>query len=394
MIEILCDAVAFCYGPISTLDTTIKYFRSMCGEQGKENNIKITLLACGSSLELANSGLYDTILECNTESEKELEKYKYLFKNSHIFINDTNPVSARYAAQFHHLSLVYIDILFWMWPDIPSYLENADYYFIEDFTGVTENIDRIGRNIKNPIIVGPILDESFREAGESVNRRENKLLVSFGGIESALTQSGINTNYPYFVTEILLKSLEIFNPFDTVIISGGKKAMDRLRLKYNRPGGNIFFDTLPHGEFLKELSTASKVVASPGLTTAYEIFAYQVPVMFLPSQNYSQYLQLEKFRELKLAPYSFDWCDVMTTGIDEYEHEEKAVRKVLECITTFENHETMHTQLENKLTRFYREKNGYFRPFMDSQTGYMKSLGCNGAVEMARRLVGLIDGPG
>lgn len=380
MIEILCDAVAFCFGPISTLNTTIKYLKSQCQEKNLE--IKVTLLACDSSLELADPNVYDTILQCDTESQEELSKFESLFKKSHFFINDTNPISAKYASQFSNLILVYIDILFWMWPEVPIFLKNSDFYFIENFNGVDKNIQRIGQDIKNPIIVGPILDESFKKQGE--NNRENKLLVSFGGIESALTRSGINTNYPDLITDILLTSLESNNPFDNVVITGGKKAINKLSQKYSFQ--NIHFYMMPHEAFLKELSKVCKAAISPGLTTAYEVFAYQVPAMFLPSQNYSQYLQLEKFRRLQLAPHSFDWIDVMSTGIREYEAEEIAVRKVLECINKFEKDPAMHEKLTHALIGFFQENTAEFKTHLDSQAQYLHSLGSSGALKIARVL--------
>ncbi len=80
----------------------------------------------------------------------------------------------------------------------------------------------------------------------------------------------------------------------------------------------------------------------------------------------------------------------MATGIGEYEIEEMGVRKVLECITTFEKDKAMHHKLKDGIIHFFREKMDYFEPFMDIQSRYMHSLGSNGAIEISRNLIRLI----
>jgi len=379
--RILCDAVPFCFGPISTLNTVIRYLRIFLDRAYKSNKVEIMLLADKTSMELADPILYDKILKCNTESTEELKKYDNLFKTSDIFISNTNPISTMYATNFKNLQPIYIDILFWMWPNIPQYLKNVDFYFIENFKDVNINMKKFGFGIKNPIIVGPIIDESY--IVDKIDKNKNILLISYGGMESSLTKPGINTNYPFLVTKIIMDVLMENNPFDKIVITGRKKVINSLSKMYKVK--NVYFKYLPHNRFLTTLAHSSKVLISPGLTTIYETFAYGKHVMFLPSQNYSQYLQLKKLRELELAPFSFDWDDVMVTKIREYEIEEKGVKKVLDCIKMFEMNTLGQQKLKEDVLRFFSKPYNTF-DIIKRQREYYESLGPNGGKKIAEIL--------
>lgn len=384
--RILCDAVPFCFGPISTLNTVIKYLRSILNKSYKSNEVEIILLADKTSMGLADTSLYNKILKCNTESIDKLKKYESLFMTADMFISNTNPLSMKYATNFKNLQLIYIDILFWMWPNIPKHLKNVDFYFIENFKDVILNFKRFKNDIKNPVIVGPIIDESY--IVDKIIGSTNRLLISYGGMKSSLTKPGTNTNYPFMMTKIIMDVLMKNNPFEEVIITGEKQIVNLLNKTYKVK--NIYLKHLPHSQFLKTLAHSSKVLISPGLTTVYETFAYEKPVMFLPSQNYSQYLQLKKLRELHLAPFSFDWDDIMEAHIKEYEIEEEGVNKVLDCIRNFEKNTLAQQKLKEDISRFFSESYNTFIPIIKRQKKYYKSLGPNGGKKIAEILYNML----
>ena len=214
------------------------------------------------------------------------------------------------------------------------------------------------------------------------------LLISYGGMESSLTKPGVNTNYPFILTKIIMDALMENNPFDKIIITGGMKVINSLSKTYKVK--NVHFKHLPHDQFLKTLAHSFKVLISPGLTTIYEIFAYGKPVMFLPSQNYSQYLQLKKLRELELALFSFDWSDVMETQIREYEIEEKGVKKVLDCIKKFEIDILAQQKLKKDILKFFTKPYSNFTHIIKRQKEYYESLGPNGGKKIAEILYNIL----
>lgn len=57
------------------------------------------------------------------------------------------------------------------------------------------------------------------------------------------------------------------------------------------------------------------VLTTPGLTTTYEALVYNIPIRFLPPQNYSQALMLKHYRNTGFADISFDWTDVYNESI-------------------------------------------------------------------------------
>jgi len=369
-INILCDAVPFCFGPISKMISVANHLNS------KKANI--SLLASTTSKELGEkSGLFN-IINCNSESKEDLEKENAAFKKADVFVTVMNPVSAEFA-QKQGIPVIYIDSLYWMWKDIPENLYYVDKYFIQNFEGVQENIRRIGKP-ENAQIVGPIIDDSI----EVQEQKEDYLIVNFGGMESSLIQIGKNSNYPFVIGELVQKAVS--ERKENAFFCGYNKILKKMGEKSTR----ISFGGKGHKEFLKMLNNSKLLLTTPGLTTAFEAFHYKTPTAFMLPENYSQFLNLRAFRKNEIADLSVHWDDFYkNAGILENEDEKKGVEKVLECIKNFEYDaqaksefkETIHKILDSNAGKLQRK-----------QEQYLKTLGNNSAETIAKSIIQLAGG--
>jgi hypothetical protein len=365
--NILCDAVAFGYGPIGKL-LTVRNHLPM--------HYKFTLLATHGSYELGRLSSSDRIILCDTEEAKELDKVRAEFRATDLFINIMNPVSADYAHSLR-VPMVHIDSLFWMWDNLPTSLAEADLYFIQNFVGVDTQLTKLA--VSSPVVVGAIVDYRYKN-----NLKKKQLLVNFGGIRSKLIQPGINSSYTIILSKILEETLRQ-HQFERILFTGDSETMSLFAQSLSIP--RCYFGVLPHDEFLMELSQSTLLITSPGLTTCYEAFTYSVPVVFLPPQNFSQFLILKRLRAEDAAPYSFHWLDFipemdMEVGIPEH----IGVERVLSCIKLFEKDRDAQYLLKQTLRQAINLGGSDLNTLVELQGGLINKYGFNGAKDIANQI--------
>ena len=370
--NILCDAVAFGYGPIGKLLTVRNHL---------PGHYKFTLLATRGSYELGRLSSSDRIILCDTEEAKELDKVRAEFLATDLFINIMNPVSADYAHSLR-VPMVHIDSLFWMWDSLPTSLAEADLYFIQNFVGVDTQLTKLA--VSSPTVVGAIVDFRYKNC-----LKKKQLLVNFGGIRSKLIQPGINSRYPIILSKILEEALRQ-HQFDRVLFTGDSETMSLFAQSLSIP--RCYFGVLPHDEFLVELSQSTLLITSPGLTTTYEAFAYTVPVVFLPPQNFSQFLILKRLRTEDAAPYSFHWLDFipemdMEVGIPEH----IGVDRVLNCIQLFEEDSNAQKLLKQILGQALNLDATDLHRLVELQRRFIDKYGFEGAKDIANQIVKIFE---
>jgi len=335
------------------------------------NGAKLDLLASSTSLELGKKAGVFNIVKCNSEDVKDLKKVEPLFKKADVFVTVMNPVAAHFALKAG-TPVVYIDSLFWMWDKVDKEFAGFDKYFVQNFFNSKEALAKYP-HLKNVEFVGPIIDASFKK----VEKKEDFVLVNFGGMESALIQVGKNSNYPFIIGELVIKALE--KSKQKAYICGNDKVLKKLvkgkKLK------NIIIGGKSHEEFLDLLRKTKLLITTPGLTTTFEAFHYGAPAVFLPPENYSQFLNLKIFRQNKVADNSFHWMDIYP-GLDIIpgEDEKEGVDKVLGCIKRFENSIADKEKFSNFIDGVLSFKNK-----VDSakQSEYYSSLGENSSKKIA-----------
>ncbi len=364
--KILCDAISFGYGPVGKLLAISPFL---------PDSWSLTLLASNSSYALAKKSNFNNIILCDTESVIDLHNRRSLFLESDLFVNIMNPISVKFAKQIG-TPIATIDSLFWMWHELTDELLGSQIYYIQNFFGIQSQLQKY--KPQNEIIVGPIVDPRF-----ITTCRTNQLLIALGGLRSKLIIPGENTNYPHIIGEILSVSLSS-HTFDKVVVVGDAEAMLSSRYHWKIPRATYL--TLSHEDFLLELSKSSLLLTSPGLTTIYEAFSYGIPTIFLPPQNFSQFLILNFLKDAGVAPYCIRWEDFypeleIYLGLPEAE----GVQRILLCIASFQNDKRSQQKAIDYLSTIFQKDN--WQVMARQQSGFVEKMGSNGSLAIADDLV-------
>lgn len=372
---ILCDAKAFCFGPISKLLTV---------SERLHEKYNIIFLVSRTSKMLSIHAHADQIIECDTENIEELKDQAEVFKKADLFINIMNPISAKFAAEIG-LPIVEIDSLFWMWENISEDLLNSKIYFIQDFEGVKEQLEKFSKKMFNPVLVGPIV----KNVPLGIERK-NKLLVNLGGMESSIIKVGINTDYPFVIIKLLNDLLAKFNGFDEIVCAGNEDIINEM--KKRMPNGPIEFKFFEHDEFLSQIAESKMIISTPGLTTAFEAFNSKTPIFFLPPQNYSQYWNLESFILKGVADGSINWNQLYPQcNIIKNEEQKVGIEKVLECTHAFESDKNACAVVTNYINMVISLDKKTLNDVAVEQKNYFDSLGGNGTDVIVEKINKLLE---
>ena len=182
-----------------------------------------------------------------------------------------------------------VDSLTWMWPKLPNVSAVARYFVQDYLLGDREyHFVRLSHNME---IVGPIVS---RDTGKERRERpqENRLLVNFAGAASPLCPDSYFWDYSLAVARAIVARWE--GEFDSIRFCSNQRISDRLQQELG--GASIEAASLPHGQFLDEMSMCSTLMTTPGITATIEAVRMGVPLLFLPPQNYSQALMSERYR--------------------------------------------------------------------------------------------------
>ncbi|MGI2729925.1 UDP binding domain-containing protein [Bacillus cytotoxicus] len=172
---------------------------------------------------------------------------------------------------------------------------------MQNYFDIDQKVNVLKKDINNLIVCDPITSLLTKD----INTELNQIIFNFSGLETPFMKNMDDLLlYPKTIFENAYEALNE-SKFDRIIVTGNDKVMTYLKKEY----GNKFrgeFKHLSHEEFLIELQNSKMLVSSPGLTATYEAMAYNVPVRFLPPQNYSQALMksrkyFDSFKGLNVA---------------------------------------------------------------------------------------------
>ena len=164
-------ASSFGYGPVSKLLAVAKGLKAL--------SYGLCFVGEGPALELANRFPFDKVY-AGDETRHQRGIARELDRSDGI-VNVMHPRFEQ-LARGTSLPHFYIDSLFWMWSRLNPWTAQADIYFIQNFPGVESNVDRWQADMRNPQIVGPIVDISHHlPAGRS---ETSKLVINYGGMAS------------------------------------------------------------------------------------------------------------------------------------------------------------------------------------------------------------------
>ena len=369
MAKLILTAENFAFGPIGKLLDVADLLK----KQGHE----LTFAGFGTSLQLAKNYPFDAIYEIDTDNPESNSKLEEIVSQSDMLVSSMDIPSVIVAQRLGKLT-TWIDCLFWFWDSIPELVLNVDLYIKECLMDDKVNEEKYANKIKNLCAMGPII--GMMDGG---NRR-NQVLISYGGGEAPYWyKSGRDTNYPFVMTNILLKSVD-WSKFDKVIVATSGRIAKELSKKF--PNSPFEFKTLAHDRFLDELSHSEVILITPGLVTAELSFESGTPTIFLPPSNNSQYLQLDQFIEHGLALAHAHLSDFMPRLELKGVPLRYSTRMVLRQLKEFEQSPETQRHVGERLNKLIEDREKWSGEFISKGKKFIDSLGGNGAYDAADKI--------
>ena len=190
------------------------------------------------------------------------------------------------AGIFDGCKTMFVDVLAWMWRNIPDSHLVADDIFWMQFPGISEKLEFYPDVSERIHIVSGIYDTGNRKS----RTVSEDILFCLGGGFNPL-RDGTQSNYLSLAFAVLgMSKLSEAN----VSITSGNDAADFLRKLPNRPvAWNI--STFSHDEMIDKLSVARYLLSVGGQSSTMEAILSNVPVIFFIPSNLSQALLQKKF---------------------------------------------------------------------------------------------------
>lgn len=268
-----------------------------------------------------------------------------------------------------------VDSLSWMRRPVPAEFLAARRYWVQNFPGVREHLAAIG---PAPSVVGPIVPARERERPSA----PSGVVVNLGGCDTPYVVAGDDAGYSDFVVRGLIDSELTSASSREIFVMAGARCIERLRARYGASG--VHFVSLPYGEALALRARATLVLTAPGVTTTLECFRSGTPTFFLPPQNYSQWLVLERLCGAGLAPHAFRWADHLEPGafVEAWTPAER-VSMVRRAIRSVAGDAAAGRAYREKLACVARAPTG---SLARAQRAFFDTLGPNGAATIAAAL--------
>lgn len=365
---IVFDAEPFCFGPIST---TLNIVRELKKLLLKENNIRFILLGKLTTVQLSKTtNLFDEVIDCNTTDFFDFKKHKDLLKNALMFVCNTNIKGIQF---YHDLNIdvpsIFVDTLFWMWDKIEIDYKKLTAYYIQDFIGINEQMKRLNLSPEYFKITGPIIVTDQIPTQE----KKNEILINFGGIENIYNKSGY---YIEQLSDLILDVLSrnnLYSEYKITICGGGDEIK---KLKEHINDENICIGTLSPEDFINKLRVCKHFLSLPGLTSFYESIYFQSHTFFLLPQNYSQYLQLEKYKNFFKNISGLNWNNFEgMENINDYEDELISVEKIQKCNKLFFRNDYFKKVFKQSLSCYFNKldkKENFHVQIIASESNYQK----------------------
>ena len=362
MAKIIAVAENYAFGPIAKLLTITKRLKELGNE--------ITFIGFGSAYQLGLREKFDKIIKVDTNAKDFPTLMENEFKLNDLVLSSMDRSSVLLAQKLN-IPVIWLDILFWWYDEIPDYLLKVDCYIKQDTLYDEDNHIRYAHKIKNLHSVGPMIDLN----SEKVVRKRRQTVVAFGGMEAdGVYKIGIDSNYPYILTEILVNQVD-FSNFERALFTGNERIIKELNKRY---GSNKFiFETLPHVKFIAELASSKLAIIVPGLETPLESFKNSVPTIFLPPSNSSQYMQLDNFSREGIALMSIHLADYYPRLEYMSKSLEERMKIFLDQLHIFETDKASHSDIAKRINNFIRNDKLHIKQ-ITAQNKFMSSLKPNG----------------
>lgn len=324
--KILLNAVPFGYGPVSKIAAIAKRLR--------EENVEITFCGHGIAYEFMEREKICKLVYLDVYTEKGAKELGQMLSQFDYALTCMDPDFIRVCYKKVGLPLGYVDSLSWMWDE--SHFNNSkeiaqvDHYFIQNTFSADANILKF--NIKNPIFINGIIDVQTNGTSPVLEKGDN-VVIHFGGVENIYVPVN-DIIYPFKVMAVINELNHIWKNYSNVIVVCSEKISSRLRESFPTFKGE--FLSVNHSEFINIMKNSKLFLTTPGLTTLLEAFSLDITTLFLPPQNFSQYLILDKLKDngypVELLNWDFFYPEF---NIPLGTPEQVAVSQVKDCTENF-----------------------------------------------------------
>lgn len=181
---------------------------------------------------------------------------------------------------------IFLDVLAWMWQEIPITHLIADEIIWMRFLGIEKQYDRYAsKNIH-------IIEGMYTVVDRKSSSITGSVLFCVGGGFNPL-RNGIQENYLRLLARVIRDSKTIYNKIE---IATGIQAADFLR-NCLRDDSRIDVVTLNHDDFMNRLSHVSNLISVGGQSSTMEAILSGTPVKFFIPSNLSQMALQVKFSQ-------------------------------------------------------------------------------------------------
>ncbi len=271
-------STSFGFGPVSKAVTIARALQRRCHEA------VLAFYGDGIALDFARRAhVFDEIHELAVDTDLGRARLRRTAADATAVVSVLNMSVAADWNPVVDPPLYVVDSLDWMWHAPPPGIDNAQAVFVQDFL-----LDREVEFGSNRRAVPPI------DAAQGVARgpRSGELLINLSGLANPFVHGDLYLRYARLVLEALLP--EATTRYGSVLVCTNAALSAALRDDYP----NVQIGHLPHDEFVRRLARCERLITAPGITTTVEALSMGVPPRFLPPQNYSQALILERYRDV------------------------------------------------------------------------------------------------
>lgn len=301
----------FGYGPTTALLHVAREFLAKTG---------FDLIFAGSGVckEAFDFNLKDKVkfVELDERNYDEIKKFILRYKNRKVFLISCLNRLAILAAKELDIPNALVDLLTWMWNEIPKGYEVADYYFSNHFG--TKN--KKPYMIEVPIIMGSIPKKK--------DTKKKYLLINIGGMQNHLVP-GLPENYLRLIS-YFLNNIKV--PMDIeVVVASGNQAVEFLKKLNTRPEFRI--TSLSFEDYTSIQNQSKKIISLAGSNSTFMAFILGVPVVFLLPQLYSHWKLTMFLKQKKYIKHCQNWDDYMSVPSDINSMTEKDIIFLIEDLS-------------------------------------------------------------
>ncbi len=364
MAKIIATAENYSFGPAGKLVTVCQKLIDQRHE--------VIFIGEGTAYQLVSKDNFKKIYRFDTDSKLFMTWGEKIFKNADVLISSVDRSSVILAKKVG-LPVIWIDMLFWWWDEIPEFLLDVDLYIQQNSLRNEANTKRYADKLNNMVIVGPILDTAYKNT-----HIKNQLLVAFGGMDAVgWYQIGKDSNYPYTISELLLEKVDM-SSYEKVIFAGNEKISSDLNKRY---GNKKFeFKILPHNAWLKAVAESKDILINPGLEGPFDVISHERPMFFLPPYNSSAYVELEEFRKRGVAnkENSIHFMDYFPYRNLGGRNLRVIMKEFLSELKTFENSPEILDDCARRINKYLKSSKTAKEKQIKRQKKFLSLLGGNG----------------